>query len=93
MDFNSAYHSAGHLVLQNPQRLYEKRGVFCEYSNYCLSIYSFVIAMSILLVSPSMIFIESENLVLRLLISHYFFGRIILLAILLAARWYTSKHY
>jgi len=27
-----------------------------------------------------------------LLISHYFFGGIVLLGVLLAARWYTSKY-
>jgi len=35
--------------------------------------------------------ITSDNVVIRLLVSHYFFGGVILLAMLLAARWLSSQ--
>ncbi len=46
-----------------------------------------LVVLSILLISPPVTLIESQNLLVRLLISHYFFGGILLLGVLLAARW------
>jgi hypothetical protein len=59
-------------------------------------IWSNLMLVSILLTSLPVITAETSNTLVRflyskLLISHYFFGGIILLGVLLAARWYTSK--
>ncbi len=60
-------------------------------------VWSNLMLVSILLTSLPVITAETSNPHLRflyskLLISHYFFGGIVLLGVLLAARWYTSKY-
>jgi len=56
-----------------------------------------LVIVSTLLISPPIIYEEQKNRIIRFvvtkfLISHYLFGAIILLATLLAARWYVAKN-
>lgn len=56
------------------------------------------VVLSILLISPPAFTASVTNSIIsvlysRVLISHYFFGGVLLLGVLLAARWYTSQQH
>jgi hypothetical protein len=54
-------------------------------------IWSAAIFLSIVLLSPPAISFNSNNGLLRLLTSHYFFGGVLLMGVLLGGIWYTSR--